>query len=80
MPIIDLEYARQGLRMTGNNVISDDDLTSLIDEAAPVIEDLVGSIVSTSRTETYDGGTPQIPLLYGPLISVESVTETAGAG
>jgi len=79
MPIIDLDYARQGLRLTGNNTITDADLESLIEQAAPVIEDLVGSIVPTSRVETYDGGHIQIPLLHSPLVSVESVIETAGS-
>lgn len=78
--IITLAYARTGLRMTGVNAITDADLTALINEAAPVMEDIVGSIESTVRVESYNGGHSQICLLRPPVISVQGIIESSGTG
>jgi len=77
--LISLADARRGLRLFGVNTVTDEDLRELIADATPIMEDLVGSILSRPRSETYDGGRAQIVLLHSPLISVTSVVESYGS-
>jgi hypothetical protein len=78
--IISLAQARAGLRLPAGQTIDDEDLRELIAAATPVMEDLCGPIVSRTVTDTYDGGSTQIPLIQTPVVSITSVTETAGSG
>ena len=43
------------------------------------MEDLCGPLLSKTRTETYDGGTSQINLLFAPVLSITSITESYGS-
>jgi hypothetical protein len=54
-------------------------LREVIAAATPIMEDLIGSVASRTRTETFDGGRAQITLLYPPLLSVTSVIESYGS-
>jgi len=77
--IISLDDARKGLVLSSGQTAKDDDLRTYISAACPIMEDLVGPILRTARTETYDGGTSQINLLWSPLISVSSIVESFGS-
>ena len=77
--LISLADARAGLVLSPGNTAKDEDLRTYIAAATPIMEDLVGPILRTSRVESYDGGTTQINLLWAPLISVSSVIESYGS-
>lgn len=78
--IISLDDARAALGMAFNaSAAKDQDLLLFIAAATPIMEDLVGPIVSCPRVETYDGGRAQIALLHSPLVSVTSVVESYGS-
>jgi hypothetical protein len=44
------------------------------------MEDIIGSIQPQTRVETFNGGRPNIALLYPPVKSVTTVIETMGPG
>jgi len=75
--LISLADAKAGLGITGTS--KDEDIRSVIAAATPIMEDLCGPILRTTRTETYDGGTTQINLLWSPLISITSIIESYGS-
>ena len=77
--IISLADGRTALQMSPTDTSKDDDVRFYISAATPIMEDIVGSILRTTRTETFDGGSPQIGLLWAPVISVSSVVESWGA-
>jgi len=76
--IISLADARAGLSMVAANTVKDEDLRTYIAAVSPIMEDIVGPILRTTRTETYDGGSTRIALLWSPVISVATVTESYG--
>jgi uncharacterized repeat protein (TIGR01451 family) len=76
--IISLAEARAGLGLVNADTVRNEDLRSYIAAATPIMEDIVGPILRTTRTETYDGGGTAISLLWSPIISVSSVTESYG--
>lgn len=77
--MISLADARAGLGFQATNTTSDEDLRLFISAATPIMEDLLGAAIPRSRTETHDGGSSQIALLYSPVMSVTSVIETVGS-
>lgn len=77
--IISLADARTALQLSPANTVKDDDVRFYIAAATPIMEDIVGSILRTTRTETFDGGSSQVCLLWAPVISVSSVVESWGA-
>jgi hypothetical protein len=77
--IISLDEARKGLGFSAGNTANDEDLREVIAAATPIMEDLIGSVASRTRTETFDGGKAQIALLYPPLLSITTVIESYGS-
>lgn len=77
--LISLAETRAGLGITTTNAAKDEEIRSVIAAATPIMEDLVGPILRTNRTETYDGGTTQINLLWSPIISITSIIESYGS-
>jgi hypothetical protein len=75
--IISLADARRGIRSIGT--ATDEDLRDLIADVTPIMEDICGPLLRKTRVETYDGGTSQINLLYAPILSITSITESYGA-
>jgi hypothetical protein len=76
--LISLDEARKGLVLAAGNAVKDDDLRTYIAAATPIMEDIVGPILRTTRTESYDGGGMQICLLWAPIISIASIIESYG--
>jgi hypothetical protein len=76
--IISLADARLGLGLTTGATAKDDDLRSAILGATPIMEDLVGPILSRSCDEWHDGGAPTVRLLQAPCLSVATVVESWG--
>lgn len=77
--IISLDDARAGIGMPlGGSAIKDQDLLLFMAAATPIMEDLVGPIISRSHVESYDGGTSQIALLWTPVVSITSIVESYG--
>ena len=76
--LITLAEARAGIG-SGASTAKDEDIRSLIAAATPIMEDLVGPILRTSRVDTYDGGTTQINVIWAPMISVSSIIESYGS-
>lgn len=64
--LITLEYAAEGLNFTGvgsqANTARDADITAYIQAATPIIENIVGPVLPTSKTVSFDGGTEAIVL------------------
>jgi len=77
--IISLAEARAGLGLAQANTVKDEDLRTYIAAATPVIEDIVGPVLRTTRVETFDGGAPTIALSWHPIISVGNVIESFGS-
>ena len=77
--IISLAEARAGLVLSPGQTAKDEDLRTYIGAACPIMEDLVGPILRTTRVETYDGGTSQINVIWSPMISVSSIIESYGS-
>ena len=77
--LISVDEAKAALNWTTTSSADDDELTFYIEAVTPIIEDIVGSCVPTTYTETYDGGGPQITLLHKPVLSVTTVKESYGA-
>jgi hypothetical protein len=77
--MISLDEARKGLGTAAANTAKDEDLRDFIAAATPIMEDIIGSILPKTRIETFDGGQPNIALMYPPVISVTSVIETVGS-
>ena len=77
--LISLAEAKAGLGITASSAAKDEDIRSVIAAATPIMEDIVGPILRTTRVETYDGGTSQINLLWSPLISITSIIESYGS-
>lgn len=77
--LISLDDARATLGMSATDTSKDGELSAYIDAATPIMEDLCGPLLARDRVETYDGGRPQIVLLFAPLISVTSVVESYGS-
>lgn len=80
--LITLEYAAAGLKYndvgTGKFVSRDADLEAYVQAATPVIEDIVGSVLLTGKSRTFDGGGSVI-ILNDRVVSITSVTETGVA-
>ncbi|MFE4469550.1 hypothetical protein ACFRFH_12115 [Leifsonia sp. NPDC056824] len=76
--LITLEYAAEGLHMrdagTGSQGDRDADLTTFIQAATPVIEDLIGPVIAANKTLAFDGGTYSI-VLPDRANAIVSVTE-----
>ncbi len=77
--LISLDEARRALVLSAGNTARDDDLRTYMAAATPIMEDIVGPILRVTRTETYDGGTPQITLLWAPIISIATIIESYGS-
>ncbi len=77
--IISLADARAALGKVAGDTVKDEDLRSYILAATPIMENLVGPILTQSQDQWYDGGSPIIMLTHVPVVSVASVTETFGA-
>lgn len=77
--IISLDDGRKALQLKPTSTVDDDEIRFYIAAATPILEDIVGAIVRTTRTETFDGGSTQVGLLWAPVISVASVVESFGA-
>lgn len=77
--LISLADARLGLNLPATNTMKDGDLRTYIAAATPIMEDLVGPILRSTRVETYNGGATQIALRWAPLISISSIVESYGS-
>lgn len=60
------------------NTAKDSLMRSYIATATPIMEDIVGPILSRTYSDTYDGGGATIRLLWAPVLSVVSVSESYG--
>lgn len=67
--LITLEYAASGLKYTNvgsvsnpDNSARDADLTVYVQAATPVVENIIGSALSISKTINFDGGYPSLDL------------------
>jgi hypothetical protein len=76
--IISLVDARLGLGLPTAATTKDDDLRSAILGATPIMEDLVGPILSRSCDEWHDGGSASVRLLQAPCLSITTVVESWG--
>lgn len=76
--IVSLADSRTAIGIPTTDTSKDEILRTVIAGATPVMEDIIGPCVATTRTETYDGGAAQICLLYAPVMSITSIVETAG--
>lgn len=77
--IISIDEARKGIGFQSVNTVNDEDLRMFIAAATPIMEDIIGPVVTKTRVDTFDGGSPQIPLLYAPVKSVTTVIESYGS-
>lgn len=66
------------LKIVGSDRSHDMRLARMIDEVAPVIENITGPILQRNIDEWYDGGGTRIELRYGPVVSFAAVTEYRG--
>jgi hypothetical protein len=71
--ILTLAETRTHLNFPAADTSHDTELQGFIDDASPVIEDVVGPV-----DEWYDGGAPWIILRRRPVVSVTTVTEYRG--
>jgi len=76
--IVSLADARLAVGLPSGNTSQDEALRTVILGATPIMEDLIGPIIATTRTGTYDGGNPQIALVHAPILSITSVIESYG--
>jgi len=76
--IVSLADARTAIGLPTSDTSKDEALRTVIAGCTPIIEDLIGPCVSTTRTETYDGGNPQIALNFAPVLSITSIIESYG--
>lgn len=60
--ILSLADAKAALNVPAGTRVNDDELRLYIAATTAVIEDIVGSVLTTSKTETFDGGTCSVPL------------------
>ena len=77
--LISLAEARTSLRFLAAQTADDEDVRSIIAAATGPMEDLCGPIVPRTCDEWHDGGTSMVTLDHAPVISVTSVTESAGS-
>jgi hypothetical protein len=59
-----------------NSTDQDNELKGYIEAVGVVVENIVGSVLPRTVTESYDGGQETIPLRHWPIVSVTSVKET----
>lgn len=78
--IISLAQARDAIGLPVTNTAKDESLRMFLDAAVPIMEDIVGPIVSRSCDEYHDGGALAVRLLQYPVLAVSLVTESYGAG
>ena len=71
--IISLADAKAALNVPAGTRVNDDELRLYIAATTPVIEDIVGSVLTGTRTETFDGGVRAVLLAEVPS-SITSVT------
>ena len=76
--IVSLAEAKDYLNFSADTS-HDIELERFITAADPVIEDIVGPVLPTVFDEFYDGGRSCIILRHYPVISIQAVTEYAGA-
>ena len=60
--ILSLADAKAALNVPAGTRVNDDELRLYIAATTAVIEDIVGSVLTTSKTETFDGGTCSVSL------------------
>lgn len=77
-PLLTLGDARAAIGIPATERSKDDDLTFYVAAVTPIIEDIVGPIASRACDEWHDGGVSSIVLLTSPVLTVTSVSETAG--
>jgi len=56
----------------------DTEIQGFIDDATPVVEDIVGPVIQVAFDEWYDGGGMFLSVRHRPIVSVTSVTEYIG--
>lgn len=66
--LISVQDAKDHLRLTANNRISDDTIQGFIEAASIAIQNITGPIVPQSFNEYYDGGVEAISVDYKPII------------
>lgn len=71
--IISLADAKAALNVPAGTRVNDDELRLYIAATTEVIEDIVGTVLATSKTETFDGGCPSVLLAQVPS-AITSVT------
>lgn len=79
MSIASLAEAKDYLNIPIGDPTHDAELQRFVDAADPVVEDIVGPVNQATFDEFYDGGRSWIVLRRNPVISIQAVTEYAGA-
>ena len=79
MELLSLTDAKQMLNLSTSDASKDEKIRNLIAAAGDVVENITGPIRSTSRTDYFDGGSPQVVLPARWVVSISSVVETWGA-
>lgn len=74
--IVSLADVKFHLNKTDND--DDTELQYFIDAATPIVENIAGPVIPTSRTEYFSGGVSQIVVNWLPIVSVTSIVETYG--
>ena len=82
--IISLADAKAALNAPAGTRVNDDELRLYIAATTEVIEDIVGAVLATTRTQTFDGGGYALLLWERPLaitsVTMNGVTLTSGTG
>lgn len=66
--LISVQDAKDHLRLTANNRISDDTIQGFVEAASIAIQNITGPIVPTSFNEYYDGGAETVSVDNKPII------------
>ncbi len=82
--ILSLADAKSALNVPSGTRVNDDELRLYIAATTEVIEDIVGAVLSSTRTQTFDGGGYALLLWERPLaitsVTANGVALTAGSG
>ena len=79
MALVTISEVRTHLNIPASDTSHDTELQGFMDAAQVIIENIVGSVVQTTYTETYDGGNSYIEFRHKPVFSITSVSEYQGS-
>ena len=82
--LLPMSDARDALNVPATVFVNDDELRLYNAATTPVIEDIVGAVLATTRTQTFDGGGYALLLWERPTaitsVTMNGVTLTSGTG